>query len=1063
MRINALKVNGFGLFCDQRVERMPTDLCVFFGENEAGKSTLLGFIRSILFGFPSDKEKRNKYEPLRGGTYGGSLRLVLDAGDGYTVTREPSRKVAGEASIMRDDGAAFGEEFMSKLLGATTRDLFESVFAFSLAELQELSRLTGENVKGVIYSAGAGSVRRPLPQIHANLEKRMGDIFKKGGSKPEINKILKELDDVGKRLREIGGASLRYDELQCELGSLEGEIAGAERESGSLKLKSKVAENKLGAWDDWTALESARLELKSLPPVESFPDNGSAQLDRLQEALSSVRQQHANVERKQSARSTELAAITLDEALIANSRAIRRLQKGRDSYDNAIADLPGLRQELTNKQKQLAKALSDLGPEWDAGKLASIDVSVPRRGAIRQHEERLKESRESEGRSQVRVDGALRLAEDAQKELEAAEERLRLLREPAEKDETPISARIAHLKQAEKHFAKSLRLGDLLKNLTERRGDLEARLLPPDARTSSAFQRLPAWLSFLIPVAGIAAATLLFKQNPALAVVLAVAAIAAGYALFQVWRRSREAPGISEQAARIEARLSGVQQEQKIAEKELDDVTANMRQNLSFVGLNDNVSEVALQEELARAERDLDECRAWCQGTSELEKARKAAGDAKTALESAMAQQQEAVSASASQKKLWARWLADAGLSEDLTPSGALDVFSRVEACRVIDESVQGLVGRIAAIEAEIRKYREDVERVAKNCGRSLSGDDDPGASLDRLADQLQLAEEAARRRKGLEEAISELALEVDASLAQITELTDNVAALLKAGGAADEHEFRQRGEWHGKRLNLEGETTRRIASLQRIVGPDRLEQFLDALRSSVKEELEVESENLAQQLERLGEQLKDAYDKRGSLKKEIEQQEAEEESSSLRLQRQQLIARLQGLAREWCVLRLSREILRRAREVYERERQPNVVREASALFESITEGRYAGIVKPLGEETFEVRGQNQERLTIDQLSQGTKEQLFLAVRLGLVKEFGRLQEKLPLIMDDVLVNFDRRRARATAKVLHEVSATHQVLLFTCHQETLDLVRDVAPGTRIFTLADGVIAERTSL
>ena len=1060
MRIDALKVNGFGLFCDQRAEGIPAGLCVFFGENEAGKSTLLAFIRSILFGFPSGKE--NKYEPLRGGAYGGRLNLLLDCGDQYTVAREPSRKVAGEASILSDDGSFLGEEFMSNLLGSATRDLFESVFAFSLAELQELKRLTGENVKGVIYSAGAGSVRRSLPQIHTDFEKRMGDIFKKGGSKPEINKILKELDDVGKQLRAIGATAVRYDELQSELNKLERDIAAAEGDSESLKLKSKVVENRLHAWDDWTALESARLELQSLQQVESFPENGIAELETLLNALSSARQLYSDLERKRNARSTELAAITVDEALIANSRTIRRLQKGRDSYDNAVRDLPVRRQELADKQKQLAKALSDLGPEWDREKLASVDTSVARREAIRKHEKALEEALDSERRAQTRVDAAARLAEAGQDDLTEAQERLGLLREPAEKDEQSILSRIAQLKQADKLLAKTLRVSGSLKNCTERQADLEAQLWPPGAQTKRASQGLPVWLSFLIPVAGIAAATLVFKENLALAVVLAVVALVAGYAIFQVRRRSREAAGMSEQAARIEARLSGVQQEMKTREKELEDVKANMRQTLSFVGLNDDVNEVILQEELARTERELDECRAWLQAQSQVEKARKATSDAKAKLQTALSQQQEAVSASSSQKKQWVRWLDDAGLSDELTPSGTLDVFSRIEACREIDESVRGLIARIGDIEGEIRKYREDVETVAKSCGRSLSGDDDPGTSLDRLADQLQLAEEGARRRKELEMAISELALEIDASRGQMTELRDSIAELIKAGGASDEHEFRQRAEWHRKRLGLEEETRRRISSLERIVGPERLELFLEALRSSAREELEVESENLAQQLARLGDQSKDAYDKRGSLKKEIEQLEAEEESSSLRLQRQELIARLQGLAREWCVLRLSREILRRAQEVYERERQPNVVREASALFESITEGRYAGIVKPLGEETFEVRGQNQERLTIEQLSQGTKEQLFLAVRLGLVKEFGRRQEKLPLVMDDVLVNFDRRRARATAKVLHEVSATHQVLLFTCHQETLDLVRDVAPQTRIFTLTDGTIAELSS-
>ena len=67
------------------------------------------------------------------------------------------------------------------------------------------------------------------------------------------------------------------------------------------------------------------------------------------------------------------------------------------------------------------------------------------------------------------------------------------------------------------------------------------------------------------------------------------------------------------------------------------------------------------------------------------------------------------------------------------------------------------------------------------------------------------------------------------------------------------------------------------------------------------------------------------------------------------------------------------------------------------------------------------------------ELSRGTREQLFLALRFGLIRELGQRTEPLPVIVDEVLVNFDPARALRAAAAFTELSDTNQVLVFTCH------------------------------
>ncbi len=95
---------------------------------------------------------------------------------------------------------------------------------------------------------------------------------------------------------------------------------------------------------------------------------------------------------------------------------------------------------------------------------------------------------------------------------------------------------------------------------------------------------------------------------------------------------------------------------------------------------------------------------------------------------------------------------------------------------------------------------------------------------------------------------------------------------------------------------------------------------------------------------------------------------------------------------------------------------------------------------------------------TVDQLSRGTAEQLYLALRFGFIEEFAGNRSPLPIIMDDILVNFDPLRATAAIEALIQLSEQLQILYFTCHPSTADKFRELNSEIPVFRLADGGIA-----
>ena len=85
MRLEELYLDGFGRFHQQTIG-ISEPVTVFYGPNEAGKSTLLAFVRTVLFGFPT-RGRTEHYPPLAGGRHGGRIRFSDDAGVVYTLER----------------------------------------------------------------------------------------------------------------------------------------------------------------------------------------------------------------------------------------------------------------------------------------------------------------------------------------------------------------------------------------------------------------------------------------------------------------------------------------------------------------------------------------------------------------------------------------------------------------------------------------------------------------------------------------------------------------------------------------------------------------------------------------------------------------------------------------------------------------------------------------------------------------------------------------------------------------------------------------------------------------
>ena len=135
----------------------------------------------------------------------------------------------------------------------------------------------------------------------------------------------------------------------------------------------------------------------------------------------------------------------------------------------------------------------------------------------------------------------------------------------------------------------------------------------------------------------------------------------------------------------------------------------------------------------------------------------------------------------------------------------------------------------------------------------------------------------------------------------------------------------------------------------------------------------------------------------------------------------------------------------------WERKSQPEVYKQASRLFAQMTKGAWQK-VRMNAEGEIEALDSVKTACPPQLLSLGTRQQLYLALRVALLITAENVGRSLPILCDDILVNFDDERRREAIKVIVELSRYRQVILFTCHPSVAALVRECDCSCNFFEL-----------
>lgn len=222
-------------------------------------------------------------------------------------------------------------------------------------------------------------------------------------------------------------------------------------------------------------------------------------------------------------------------------------------------------------------------------------------------------------------------------------------------------------------------------------------------------------------------------------------------------------------------------------------------------------------------------------------------------------------------------------------------------------------------------------------------------------------------------------------------------------------------------------------------LNPDELPGRIDLLNKEIVSLLDPEINQLAESV--------------GRKKNELERMNGGSKAAELAEALQHSLTKIRRLTERYIRIKLATKMLRDETERYRQDNEAPVLKIASRYFTELTLGSFTGLRTDSDDHGKLVLAgvrPNGSWLQVEAMSSGTRDQLYLALRLATLEWRTESSEPMPFIVDDILINFDDRRSQATLKALSELGEKSQVILFTHHRKIVEAAGEPMFAGKIF-------------
>ncbi len=1047
MRIAQLQLVAFGPFRGLELDFAAPGIHLVLGRNEAGKSTTLRAIGSLLYGIDTNTQDAHLHKPseLRVGGV-----LTGDDGTRLRVVRRKSVSKGGPNTLLDEHGAAMDEAVLQRLLRGVSEETFRHAFGLDHETLAEGARalLAGRgDIAGSLFDAsvgGGGDVRALLAELQSEAE----GIYKPRGSTQPLNVALKAFGDLQKSVREkerlpaafvaqrqaLDEGLARHQELvasRLELARRRTQIDGARRRIPLERRRAQAI----------AALAELVEVAKHAPRIASLHGRlAGYELAKAAHHDATLGAERLRVSVGEAARRAGVPAAAKD--LRIDVRTQSRIGKHVQERAALHQRLETARVELTRNERDLAKLAAE--------KAAPDGPDATDEGAVAALGRALAEARKlGDAASQLVTMTARAARRRADVEAKAAAlggftgslEELVALRPPPAAALEGLAARateldrgLTRLAERIESFAAETRTAE--QQLAAASGDFA----PPtrdDLRVARAARDL-AWNE--VQSARNAEADAAFVRALQQADGLADRMIVEADRVTTLARYRAQLGTLATQAAAAEAERA-----QRLAERRtLDDEHRRLW------------SDAGISADTTRAS-SLAEMREWLGKHAQIAEAFTTVGEAEADAREYASRLDVATQALATAlAQDGSPALAGASLSSLVDRAAAR--LERLERAR---HEATATANRIVKLEAELEERRSALlrdEAALAEAQTKLAQLVAPlGIPDDADADEVTQSLEALRELFSLEDQRAELETRAASSGKQVASFDEEAALAaatlgadlvgLAASAIASELAARSRRAQEAETQRADADQL--LAELVvdgETVPDDILEIVADADGASRA------LEEVDEQLTELDAKLQSVTRANVGIEVGLEQMRGDSGAAEASALAQEALARVRSELDRYVRAKAAAVLLAREIDRYREENQGPLLTKASQLFARLTLGSFSGVRAGYDEKdrpALRCVREGSVEVDVTGLSEGTRDQLYLSLRLASLLRYADMAEPMPLVLDDVLIQFDDERSRAALGVIAEVATRMQVLFFTHHTRMVDLARAAVPAAAL--------------
>jgi len=1043
MIIERVEIEKFGGISGVTVDGLGAGVDVLHGTNETGKTSLLEFVRGILFGF-GGLFRRGVLDADR--PVGG--RLFVQGGiDARHFTIERRHHPGQPASdtdrleVRAADGSAQAP-FLRDEIGDIDEGTFTAVLAFGLDELHELRTLDADGCGSRLYELASGLDRATVNLALGNLRDALARLDSSDPDVSPLEALRQRRAGAVARLAAMNAPAVAAGALAADLARIDASIAALEQarreaESHEAALRAALPLEPLARARRDSAARLAAIEADWLVHGD---------LDTWQLA----RQRRDGLERIARGRkrtrvrlARELAALEADASIWKRRGAVMAICEDESRLERALAESSRADAAARQAARRFGEQLGATGlarlvatgadPILPAGLTRSFSPLKARAAAV-------KAALADRRLTRRQLAAATREAEGTRASVRGAANGL----------EGTIAAAIEEAAGRSTLLRNRLAAGDHVADLDKSLRRLESEMA---AHVESQLIPVP-WLVGLGAVFVIGATMLLSglflpsSVTGATAYALASLGLAGtGLASITTWSLDRAAT----------TRLDAARQQREMVQRQRDEATgqcAVLDKRIDAVRLDPPrpATDAAdwLRRHAAAAQAELERL----EGIAAREGALHVLADRVT-----LASQE----AEAARRRLaeargrWQRSLQQRDLPTDLSPADVRRLASHRRMLIELDdhrretkEEARLRAEEVAAIGRRVEQFLvecdmlpegtplEQIRSLRERLDKETSGQRRRGVLAKRLARARERHRDALRRVKladrRVREVIGRWNVDGDEAFLALVDRRPLAEAARREATAADAAWTEAR-----RRFTHPLDIDRLIADAERIPLEDRVVEAATVAAAAAAA-------------------VARARDERSAAATRVDAAAKDRCTEALQEEIAVIERDIDGHLRRRTLLELARGLVEETRDGFARDHQPAVLREASRWLDRLTAGQYTAVTTSIHEARLEVHDHGGVACSPDRLSRGTREQVFLALRLALVKDLERRGVHLPVVIDDALVNFDDRRAEAAARVLMEFAAEQpgrQFLVLTCHAHVAAIF--TAVGARVRSLSDATL------